>query len=680
MTNTPATKPVKTLSEVIIRFAGDSGDGMQLTGDRFTTETAAFGNSLSTLPDFPAEIRAPAGTLPGVSAFQLHFADHSVVTPGDAPTVLVAMNPAALKANLPDLPKGGTVIVDTDEFTKRNLAKVGYAVSPVEDGSLADYLVHPVKLTSLTVDAVAKVGVSRKDAERAKNMFALGLLSWLYHRPLEGTRRFLETKFAGRPEILRANLVALEAGWSYGETTEGFAVNFEVKPASLPPGRYRTIRGNQALALGLVAAADRSELPLFLGSYPITPASDILHELSALKHFGVRTFQAEDEIAGVAAALGASYGGSLGVTTTSGPGVALKAETIGLAVALELPLIVVDVQRGGPSTGLPTKTEQADLLQVMFGRNGEAPVPVVAAQSPSDCFDAALEAARIALTYRTPVFLLSDGYLANGSEPWLIPDVATLPDLRVEFATAPNDGEHFRPYLRDPQTLARPWAIPGTPGLEHRIGGIEKKDGTGDISYDPANHDHMVRTRAAKVAGIEVPPLAVDDPTGDAEVLVLGWGSTFGPVTGAIRALRAAGVPVAHAHLRYLNPMPANTEDVLRRYRRVVVPEMNLGQLALLIRGLYLVDAIGINQVRGLPFRVDDLVGAIRSVIDGTLTRTAVGSAGRYGGPPTVPSILVGSDDATDATGAAAPEGGPAPDPEPVDDRSMAVSTNGGSR
>ena len=680
MTNTPATKPVKTLSEVIIRFAGDSGDGMQLTGDRFTTETAAFGNSLSTLPDFPAEIRAPAGTLPGVSAFQLHFADHSVVTPGDAPTVLVAMNPAALKANLPDLPKGGTVIVDTDEFPKRNLAKVGYAVSPVEDGSLADYLVHPVKLTSLTVDAVAKVGVSRKDAERAKNMFALGLLSWLYHRPLEGTRRFLETKFAGRPEILRANLVALEAGWSYGETTEGFAVNFEVKPASLPPGRYRTIRGNQALALGLVAAADRSELPLFLGSYPITPASDILHELSALKHFGVRTFQAEDEIAGVAAALGASYGGSLGVTTTSGPGVALKAETIGLAVALELPLIVVDVQRGGPSTGLPTKTEQADLLQVMFGRNGEAPVPVVAAQSPSDCFDAALEAARIALTYRTPVFLLSDGYLANGSEPWLIPDVATLPDLRVEFATAPNDGEHFRPYLRDPQTLARPWAIPGTPGLEHRIGGIEKKDGTGDISYDPANHDHMVRTRAAKVAGIEVPPLAVDDPTGDAEVLVLGWGSTFGPVTGAIRALRAAGVPVAHAHLRYLNPMPANTEDVLRRYRRVVVPEMNLGQLALLIRGLYLVDAIGINQVRGLPFRVDDLVGAIRSVIDGTLTRTAVGSAGRYGGPPTVPSILVGSDDATDATGAAAPEGGPAPDPEPVDDRSMAVSTNGGSR
>jgi 2-oxoglutarate ferredoxin oxidoreductase subunit alpha len=682
MTNNTAPKPVKTLSEVIIRFAGDSGDGMQLTGDRFTTETAAFGNSLSTLPDFPAEIRAPAGTLPGVSAFQLHFADHSVVTPGDAPTVLVAMNPAALKANLADLPRGGTIIVDTDEFTKRNLAKVGYTVSPVEDGSLGDYQVHPVKLTSLTVDAVAKVGVSRKDAERAKNMFALGLLSWLYHRPLEGTRRFLETKFAGRREVLRANLVALEAGWSYGETTEGFAVNYEVKPASLPPGRYRTIRGNQALAYGLVAAAERSNLPLFLGSYPITPASDILHELSALKHFGVRTFQAEDEIAGVAAALGASYGGSLGVTTTSGPGIALKAETIGLAVALELPLIVVDVQRGGPSTGLPTKTEQADLLQVLFGRNGEAPVPVVAAQTASDCFDAALEAARIALTYRTPVFLLSDGYLANGSEPWLIPDVASLPDLRVEFATEPNAGTEdrplFLPYLRDPDTLARPWAIPGTPGLEHRIGGIEKKDGTGEISYDPANHDHMVRTRAAKVAGIQVPPLEVDDPDGQADLLVLGWGSTYGPITGAVRVLRAQGVSVARAHLRHLNPMPANLDEVLRRYRRVVVPEMNLGQLALLIRGLYLVDAIGINQVRGLPFRVDDLVGAIRSALDGTITRTAVGSAGRYGAGPSIPSITVG-DDPELADTPLDREPDPVPDQEPVPAGS-GPATNGGTR
>jgi len=656
MTRQTAAKPVQTLTDVVIRFAGDSGDGMQLTGDRFTVETAAFGNSLSTLPDFPAEIRAPAGTMPGVSAFQVHFADHSVVTPGDAPTVLVAMNPAALKANIGDLPRGGIVIVDTDEFTKRNLAKVGYAASPIDDGSLSEYQVHAVQITSMTVEAVSKIGLSRKDAERAKNMFALGLLSWLYHRPLEGTRQFLEIKFAGKREVLRANLVALETGWSFGETTEGFAVNYEVKPAALPPGRYRTIRGNQALAYGLVAASERSGLPLFLGSYPITPASDILHELSALKNFAVRTFQAEDEIAGVAAALGASYGGSLGVTTTSGPGIALKAETIGLAVALELPLVIVDVQRGGPSTGLPTKTEQADLLQVMFGRNGEAPVPVIAARSASDCFDIALEAVRIATTYRTPVFLLSDGYLANGSEPWLIPTVESLPDLRVAFATATNHvvddatGESdFWPYLRDPDTLARPWAIPGTAGLEHRIGGIEKKDGSGVISYDPANHDHMVRTRAAKIAGIDVPPLELDDPTGDAEVLVLGWGSSFGPITGAVRNLRSEGVRIAQAHLRYLNPMPANTEDVLRAYRRVVVPEMNLGQLALLIRGLFLIDAIGVNQVRGLPFRVAELMTAIRSVIDGTERRTVVGTAGRYGTavtttPNGVPSIQVGAD------------------------------------
>ena len=482
MTNRTANKPVKTLSEVIIRFAGDSGDGMQLTGDRFTTETAAFGNSLSTLPDFPAEIRAPAGTLPGVSAFQLHFADHTVVTPGDAPTVLVAMNPAALKANLPDLPRGGTVIVDTDEFTKRNLAKVGYAVSPVEDGSLADYQVHPVKL-DLADRGRGGQGRGEPQGRRAGEEHVRpraccpGCTTGRWRAPGASWR----PSSAARREVLRANLVALEAGWSYGETTEGFAVHYEVKPAELPPGRYRTIRGNQALAYGLVAAAERSGLPLFLGSYPITPASDILHELSALKHFGVRTFQAEDEIAGVAAALGASYGGSLGVTTTSGPGVALKAETIGLAVALELPLIIVDVQRGGPSTGLPTKTEQADLLQVMFGRNGEAPVPVIAAQSASDCFDAALEAARIAITYRTPVFLLSDGYLANGSEPWLIPDVDSLPDLRVDVrhrAPTTDEGEaDFWPYLRDPVTLARPWAIPGTAGLEHRIGGIENARG-----------------------------------------------------------------------------------------------------------------------------------------------------------------------------------------------------------
>ncbi len=630
----PGDKPVETLAQVVIRFAGDSGDGMQLTGDRFTVETAAFGNGLSTLPDFPAEIRAPAGTLPGVSAFQLHFADHAVVTAGDAPDVLVAMNPAALKANLADLPRGGMIIVDTDEFSNRNLAKVGYPTDPLKDDTLAGYQVHALALTSMTVEAVKEVGLHRKEAERAKNMFALGLLSWLYHRPLGGTRRFLESKFAHKADVLRANLIALEAGWSYGETTEGFAVHYEVKPAPLPAGVYRTIRGNQALAYGLVAAGQRTGLPLFLGTYPITPASDILHELSALKNFGVRTFQAEDEIAGVAAAIGASYGGSLGVTSTSGPGIALKSEAIGLAVALELPLIIVDVQRGGPSTGLPTKTEQADLLQVMFGRNGEAPVPVVAARSPSDCFHAALEAARIATTYRTPVFLLSDGYLANGSEPWLIPQVEDLPDLTVSFATEPNHGDVFWPYLRDEETLARPWAIPGTAGLEHRIGGIEKADGIGTISYDPANHDHMVRTRAAKVAGIAagIGPLTVDDPTGDAEILVLGWGSTFGPITGAVRALRATGVPVAQAHLRHLNPMPANIAACLRAYRKVVVPEMNLGQLALLLRGLFLVDVVSVNQVRGLPFRIDELAAAIRSVLQGTFSPSPIGTAGAFGG------------------------------------------------
>ena len=625
--------PRTAVGDVVIRFAGDSGDGMQLTGDRFTTETATFGNGLSTLPDFPAEIRAPAGTLPGVSAFQLHFADHAVMTPGDAPSVLVAMNPAALKANLADVPRGGTVIVNTDEFTARNLSKVGYAANPLEDGSLSAYQVHSLALTHLTVEAVHEVGLPRKESERAKNMFALGLLSWMYHRPLEGTRMFLESKFARKPEVLRANLMALQAGWNYGETTEDFAVSYEVKPAALPAGKYRTIRGNQALAYGLVAASQRSGLPLFLGSYPITPASDILHELSHLKNFGVRTFQAEDEIAGVAAAIGASYGGSLGVTTTSGPGIALKSEAIGLAVSLELPLIVVDVQRGGPSTGLPTKTEQSDLLQVMFGRNGEAPVPVVAARSASDCFDAALEAARIAVTYRTPVFLLSDGYLANGSEPWRIPAVSDLPELKITFATEPNHGDVFWPYLRDPQTLARPWAIPGTPGLEHRIGGIEKADGPGSISYDPANHDHMVRTRAAKVAGIadSLAPLQVDDPTGHADVLVLGWGSTFGPISGAVRALRAQGRAVAQAHLRHLNPFPPGTEQALRRYRRVIIPEMNLGQLSLLIRGLFLVDAIGINQVRGLPFRIAELSEKIAAIADGGLGETTISSAGRMG-------------------------------------------------
>ncbi|HMG31071.1 MAG TPA: 2-oxoacid:acceptor oxidoreductase subunit alpha [Jiangellaceae bacterium] len=618
-------KQVREIDRVIIRFAGDSGDGMQLTGDRFTAATASFGNDLSTLPNFPAEIRAPAGTLPGVSSFQLHFADHDILTPGDAPDVLVAMNPAALKANLADLPDGATIIVDTSDFTARALKKVGYDASPLDDGTLEPFKVHALDLTGMTMEALKDYGLTRKEASRSKNMFALGLLSWMYGRPVEGTLRFLETKFAKHPAIRDANVTAVKAGWNYGETTEDFAISYEVKPAPLPPGRYRNITGNLALAYGLIAASQRSGLPLFLGSYPITPASDILHELSKHKRFGVRTFQAEDEIAGIGAALGAAFGGALGVTTTSGPGVALKSETIGLAVSLELPLIVCDIQRGGPSTGLPTKTEQADLLQAMFGRNSEAPVPIVAPSSPGDCFYAALEAARIALTYRTPVLLLSDGYLANGAEPWRIPAVADLPALDVEFATAPNHhggsngngADTFWPYLRDPDTLARPWAVPGTPGLEHRIGGIEKADGSGNISYDPDNHDHMVRVRQAKVDGIasSIPPLAVEDPSGEARLLVLGWGSTYGPIGAAARRVRAGGMPVAQAHLRHLNPFPANTGEILHAYDRVLVPEMNLGQLALLLRGRYLVDVRGYNRVRGLPFKADELADVIEKAI-----------------------------------------------------------------
>ena len=606
-------KPRVEVDRVVIRFAGDSGDGMQLTGDRFTAESAAHGNDIATLPDFPAEIRAPQGTLPGVSSFQLQFADHDIRTPGDAPQVLVAMNPAALKSNLPDVPKGGTLIIDTAEFTKRNLAKVGYEVDPLTNGSLDSYAVHAIDLTGMTQQALDGFGLSRKESSRAKNMYALGLLSWLYHRPIESTERFLATKFAANPTIRDANIAAFRAGWNFGETTEEFASAYEVGSASPAPGVYRTITGNLALSYGLIAASQRSGLPLLLGSYPITPASDILHELSRHKALGVRTFQAEDEIAGVGAALGAAFGGALGVTTTSGPGVALKSETIGLGVALELPLVVVDVQRGGPSTGLPTKTEQSDLLQAMFGRNGESPVPVVAASTPSDCFDAAIEAVRIATTYRTPVFLLSDGYLANGSEPWLVPDVDSLPDLRVEFA---SDPEGFAPYARDPQTLARPWAVPGTPGLEHRIGGLEKADGTGTISYDPENHDIMVRLRQAKVDRVadSLPPLEVDDPDQDAAVLVLGWGSTFGPISAAIEQVRRSGRSVAHAHLRHLNPFPNDLGDVLRRYQHVLVPEMNLGQLSMLVRAKYLVDARPLTQVRGLPFRTDELVSAIEEL------------------------------------------------------------------
>ncbi|MFH8594308.1 MULTISPECIES: 2-oxoacid:acceptor oxidoreductase subunit alpha [Streptomyces] len=630
-------KEVRRLDRVIIRFAGDSGDGMQLTGDRFTSETATFGNDLSTLPNFPAEIRAPAGTLPGVSSFQLHFADHDILTPGDAPNVLVAMNPAALKANLGDVPRGAEIIVNTDEFTKRPMAKVGYEVSPLEDGTLSAYNVHPVPLTTLTIEALKDFGLSRKEAERSKNMFALGLLSWMYHRPTEGTEAFLRQKFAKKPDIAEANVAAFRAGWNFGETTEDFAVSYEVAPATqaFPTGTYRNISGNLALSYGLIAAGQQADLPLYLGSYPITPASDILHELSKHKNFGVRTFQAEDEIAGIGAALGAAFGGALAVTTTSGPGVALKSETIGLAVSLELPLVVVDIQRGGPSTGLPTKTEQADLLQAMYGRNGEAPVPIVAPRTPADCFDAALDAARIALTYRTPVFLLSDGYLANGSEPWRIPELDQLPDLRVQFANDTNhtlaDGtEVFWPYKRDEQTLARPWAVPGTPGLEHRIGGIEKQDGTGNISYDPANHDFMVRTRQAKIDGIEVPDLEVDDPTAEAAVrdgqgaaavqgadtLVLGWGSTYGPITAAVRRVRRDGGRIAQAHLRHLNPFPRNLGAVLARYDKVVVPEMNLGQLATLLRAKYLVDARSYTQVSGMPFKAEQLAEVFKEAIN----------------------------------------------------------------
>jgi 2-oxoglutarate/2-oxoacid ferredoxin oxidoreductase subunit alpha len=610
------TKQVRQLNRVVIRFAGDSGDGMQLTGDRFTSETAQLGNDISTLPNFPAEIRAPAGTLPGVSSFQVHFADFDILTPGDSPNVLVAMNPAALKANLPDLPRGAEIIVNTDEFTKRNLAKVGYATNPLDDGSLNGYALHPVGLTSMTIKALEDLEISKKDAERAKNMFALGLLSWMYSRPHGSTLEFLERKFASRPLLARANITAFKAGWNFGETTEDFAVRYEVKPANMPAGTYRNITGNVALALGLVAASVKSRLPIFLGAYPITPASDILHELAKHKRFGVTTMQAEDEIAAIGAALGASYGGALGVTTTSGPGVALKGETISLAVALELPLLIIDVQRAGPSTGMPTKTEQADLNMALFGRHGEAPVAVIAPRSPADCFNAAFEAARIATTYRTPVILLSDGYIANGSEPWRLPDVAELPDLRVEFASEPNgvDGQ-FLPYLRDPATMARPWAIPGTPGLEHRIGGLEKADKTGDISYDPANHDFMVRTRAARIEAIEVPDLEVDDPSDEATILVLGWGSTYGPIGAACRALRARGVDIAQAHLRNLSPMPKNLGDVLNAYDRVVIPEMNLGQLAHVIRARYLVDAIAYNQVRGLPFTAAELETMLEEVV-----------------------------------------------------------------
>jgi 2-oxoglutarate/2-oxoacid ferredoxin oxidoreductase subunit alpha len=612
------SKTVRPIDNVTIRFAGDSGDGMQLTGTRFTHVTAQIGNDLATLPDFPAEIRAPAGSLPGVSGFQLHFADHDILTPGDAPDVLVAMNPAALKTNLGDLVPGGALIVNSDAFTKGNLKKAGYDSDPLGTPALEQYQVFEVPITTLTVGALEDSPLGNKEKQRAKNMFALGLMSWMYSRPTEPTIEWLQSKFGSQADVAEANIKVFRAGFAFGETTEMFAHSYEVGAADLPPGTYRQITGNTALSYGLIAAAERAELPLFLGGYPITPASDILHELARHKDFGVRTFQAEDEIAGIGSALGAAFAGNLAVTVTSGPGIALKGETIGLAVSVELPLLIINIQRGGPSTGLPTKTEQSDLLQAMFGRNGEAPVPIIAPANPGDCFDTAIEAARIALTYRTPVLLLSDGYLANGAEPWRIPDVEDLPDLRSTVGFASPNGEDFQPFSRDPDTLARPWAVPGTAGLEHRIGGLEKADGSGNISYDPENHHRMTELRQAKIDGIadSIPPLEVDDPDGDARVLVIGWGSTYGPTRVAVRRVRKRGLKVARAHLRHLNPFPANTGEVLARYDRILVPEMNMGQLQMLLRARYLVDARGIHQVTGLPFTSQELDTRITSALE----------------------------------------------------------------
>lgn len=612
---------VQTLDRVVIRFAGDSGDGMQLTGDRFTADAAVFGNDISTLPNFPAEIRAPQGTLPGVSSFQLHFANYDIMTPGDSPDVLVAMNPAALKANISDVPRGGLVIADSNEFTKRNLAKVGYETNPLEDDSLDAYQVYALDLSGMAIAAVKEFGLTRKDATRSKNMFTLGLLCWMYDRETAGTEKFLTEKFADKPVIRDANLAAFRAGYAFGETTEAFANQFHVGKAPAAPGRYRQITGNRALAFGLLTGAYKAGLPMFFGAYPITPASDVLHELSKHKRFDVTTFQAEDEIAAIGAALGASFAGHLGVTSSSGPGIALKSETMGLAIMTELPLVICDIQRAGPSTGMPTKTEQSDLLQALYGRHGEAPIPVIAAQTPADCFDAALEAVRWAITYRTPVMLLSDGYIANGAEPWRLPDVSEIAPIDPEFATETNgtdakDNATFLPYKRDPETLARPWAKPGTAGLEHRLGGLAKADGSGSISYDPENHDRMVRLRQAKVDRIvrEVPDVVVDDPDG-ADVLVLGWGSTYGPITAAVRRVRAAGGRIAQTHVRHLNPLPANLGEVLKSYRRVIVPEMNLGQFAMVLRAKYLVDVESYSRVRGLPISLSELADDLLDIV-----------------------------------------------------------------
>jgi 2-oxoglutarate ferredoxin oxidoreductase subunit alpha len=605
------TTAVETLSKVVIRFAGDSGDGMQLTGTQFTATAASIGNDLATFPDYPAEIRAPAGTLPGVSGFQVNFSSEDIFTPGDAPDVLVAMNPAALKANLRDLRAGGMLIVNTDSFKDTDLTKAGYAKNPLEDGSLSGFRLYQVEITRLTRAALKETGLPQRHQDRCKNFFALGMMYYLYHRPMDVSNRWIDQKFAKTPEFAEANKLAMKAGYAYCEAAEIFQVTYEVPPAHLPEGTYRNISGNQALALGFVAAAQKSGRPLFLGSYPITPASDILHELSQYKNFGIYTFQAEDEIAAIGAAIGAAFAGSIGLTTTSGPGMALKMEFLGLAIMVELPLVVVDIQRGGPSTGLPTKTEQADLLQALFGRPSEAPCIVLAARSASDCFAMAYEAVRLSTKHMTPVILLSDGYIANGAEPWRLPAVEDLPPIDVSFRT---EKEGFLPYLRDKDTLARPWAIPGTPGLEHRIGGIEKSDGTGNISYEPANHEQMVTLRAEKVArvAVDLPPAEAEGD--DSGLLVLGWGSTYGAITGAVRRARAEGRKVAHLHLRHLNPMPMNLGDVLSRYDRILIPEMNMGQLALLIRARYLRDIVQLNKIQGQPFKEIEILTKIQEL------------------------------------------------------------------
>jgi len=610
-----AEKPTQTLDEVTIRFAGDSGDGMQLTGTQFTNTTALLGNDLSTLPDYPAEIRAPQGTLFGVSGFQIHFGSKEIHTPGDQCDVLVAMNSAALKVNLGSLGDGGAVIANSDGFNDRNLKLAGYASNPLKDGSLEKYRVFEVDITKLTALALQDLNLSSKIVDRSKNFFALGMMYWMYNRPIDSTVNWLTKKFGSKPEIAEANVRVLKAGWNYGETTEIFAVRYQVGPAKLPPGKYRNITGNQATAWGLMAAAKKAKLDLFLGSYPITPASDILHELAIYKQFGVKTFQAEDEIAGITSAIGASYGGALGTTTTSGPGLALKSEALGLAVMVELPLVCVNVQRGGPSTGLPTKTEQADLFQALFGRNGEAPIPVLAASTPADCFDTVFEASRIALKYMTPVIFLSDGYLGNGSEPWLIPDFDKLPDISPTFRTNP---EGFLPYLRNEATLARPWAIPGTPGLEHRIGGLEKQNITGNVSYDPVNHETMVKLRTEKVERIanEIPPIDVDGEK-DGELVVIGWGSTYGAIRSAVTKTRERGKKVSQIHLRYLNPMPKNLGDVLSKFKNVLVPEMNLGQLSGVLRMRYLVPTIPLDKVQGLPFKAVEIEKKIAEILKG---------------------------------------------------------------